>query len=83
MIKPQRESNIYERDLGRNPANHQPLPPLSYLTRAASVYPDHAALLLSAQDHADPINLLASDALITFACEAQAELDPAGLAEIT
>ncbi len=45
MIKPQRESNIYERDLGRNPANHQPLTPLSYLTRAASVYPDKTAVI--------------------------------------
>ena len=45
MIKTQRESRIYERDLGRNPANHQPLTPLSFLTRAASVYPDKTAVI--------------------------------------
>ena len=45
VIKTQRESSIYERDLGRNPANHQPLTPLSFLTRAASVYPDKTAVI--------------------------------------
>jgi len=36
-------ANPYERDLDRNPANFQPLSPLSFLERAAAVYPDHPA----------------------------------------
>ena len=35
----------YERDLDRNPANYQPLTPLSYLRRAAQVFPDHVAII--------------------------------------
>jgi fatty-acyl-CoA synthase len=37
--------NPYEQDLGRNPANHQPLTPLSYLERAANTFPDHVAII--------------------------------------
>ncbi|RWB07369.1 acyl-CoA synthetase [Mesorhizobium sp.] len=37
--------NPYEQDLGRNPANHQPLTPLSYLERAAKIFPDHVAII--------------------------------------
>src|SRR5262252_1892718 len=35
----------YDTDLDRNPANFQPLTPLSLLDRAAAVYPDHAAII--------------------------------------
>ncbi len=35
----------YDRDLDRNPANYQPLTPLSYLERAAAVYPDSIAIV--------------------------------------
>jgi len=35
----------YDIDLDRNPANHQPLTPLTFLERAASVFPDHAAIV--------------------------------------
>jgi len=35
----------YDTDLARNPANFQPLTPLSLLDRAASVYPDHVAII--------------------------------------
>ncbi|HEU4519138.1 MAG TPA: acyl-CoA synthetase [Microvirga sp.] len=35
----------YDIDLDRNPANHQPLTPLTFLERAASVYPDQVAIL--------------------------------------
>ncbi|CAA2100174.1 Long-chain-fatty-acid--CoA ligase [Methylobacterium bullatum] len=38
-------TSIYDRDLDRNPANHQPLTPLSYLDRAARVFPDHVAVI--------------------------------------
>ncbi len=34
----------YERDLDRNPANFQPLTPLSFLERAAQVFPDRLAI---------------------------------------
>ncbi len=35
----------YDIDLDRNPANFQPLTPLSYLERAAAVFPDHVAVV--------------------------------------
>lgn len=35
----------YDIDLDRNPANHQPLTPLSFLERAAKVFPDHPAIV--------------------------------------
>ncbi|MCC7412943.1 MAG: acyl-CoA synthetase [Gammaproteobacteria bacterium] len=38
-------NDIYERDLDRNPANYQPLSPLSLFERAARVHPDHPAVL--------------------------------------
>ncbi|TIP22808.1 MAG: acyl-CoA synthetase [Mesorhizobium sp.] len=37
--------NPYEQYLGRNPANYQPLTPLSYLERAAKTFPDHVAII--------------------------------------
>ena len=40
-----REENIFERGLGRNAANYQPLTPLTFLDWAASVYPDKAAVV--------------------------------------
>jgi len=33
-------ANIYEQGLGKTPANHQPLSPLSFLQRTARTYPD-------------------------------------------
>lgn len=38
-------NNPYNTDLDRNPANHQPLTPLTFLERAASVFPDHTAII--------------------------------------
>ncbi len=35
---------MYETDLGRNPANHVPLSPVSFLTRAARIYPNRIAI---------------------------------------
>jgi fatty-acyl-CoA synthase len=35
----------YDTDLDRNPANFQPLTPLTLLERAASVFPDHPAIV--------------------------------------
>ena len=35
--------NVYELGLARNDANYQPLTPLSFLDRAAAVYPDKIA----------------------------------------
>ena len=40
-----RRDTIYDRDLDQNPANHQPLTPLTYLDRAARVFPDHTAVI--------------------------------------
>nr|WP_213394378.1 acyl-CoA synthetase [Yoonia sp.] len=38
-------TNPYNIDLDRNPANHLPLTPLTFLDRAASVFPDHIAIV--------------------------------------
>jgi fatty-acyl-CoA synthase len=38
-------SSIYDRDLDRNPANYQPLTPVSYLERAAAVFPEATAIV--------------------------------------
>src|SRR5258705_11936999 len=35
----------YDTDLDRNPANFQPLTPLTFLERAAAVYPGHTAII--------------------------------------
>ena len=37
--------NPYNEGLDRCPANHQPLTPLGFLERAASVFPDHTAIV--------------------------------------
>ena len=37
--------NPYSQHLDKNPANHQPLTPLSFLDRAASVFPRHPAVI--------------------------------------
>lgn len=38
-------TSAYDLDLGKNPANHQPLTPLTYLERAAKVFPGHVAIV--------------------------------------
>ena len=38
----------YDRDLDRNPANFQPLTPLTFLERAAAVFPDRLAIVARA-----------------------------------
>jgi len=38
-------SDPYNEDLPRNPANFQPLTPLTFLERAASVFPNHTAII--------------------------------------
>ncbi len=38
-------TNPYETNLDKNAANYTPLSPLSFIRRAASVYPDHAAVV--------------------------------------
>ncbi len=38
-------TNPYNLNLDRNPANHQPLTPLTFLERAASVFPEHIAII--------------------------------------
>ncbi|HAK62507.1 MAG TPA: acyl-CoA synthetase [Alphaproteobacteria bacterium] len=38
-------SNIYDLDLDKNQANHQPLTPLSFLRRTAEVFPQHPAVV--------------------------------------
>ena len=41
--------SMYEMDLDQNPANHVPLSPVSFLTRAARVYPDRVAIVHGAR----------------------------------
>ncbi len=38
-------TEAYSQNLDKNPANYQPLTPLSFLARAAHVYPDHPAVV--------------------------------------
>jgi fatty-acyl-CoA synthase len=42
-------ANPYETDLDRTPANYEPLSPLTFLARAAYVYPDHVAVVHGAR----------------------------------
>ena len=35
----------YDRDLDRNPANFQPLTPITFLARAAAVFPERVAII--------------------------------------
>ena len=42
-------STIYDIDLDRNPANFQPLTPLSFLERAAAVHRDRTAIVHGAR----------------------------------
>jgi fatty-acyl-CoA synthase len=42
-------SSTYDLDLGRNAANFQPLTPLTFLARAAEVYPDATAIIHGAR----------------------------------
>jgi len=39
------QSNPYEQDLDKNPANYAPLTPLTFLDRAAYVYPDRVSVI--------------------------------------
>jgi fatty-acyl-CoA synthase len=39
------KSSPYDQDLYRNPANYAPLTPLSFIERAASVYPERASVI--------------------------------------
>ncbi len=39
------EPNLYNTGLDRNPANYQPLTPLTFLERSATVFPDHTAIV--------------------------------------
>ena len=38
-------SGIYDTDLDQTPANHEPLSPISFIRRAAEVYPDRMAVI--------------------------------------
>ena len=39
------KGNIYEQGLDKNPANHKPLTPLSFLDWAARVFPNKTAVI--------------------------------------
>ncbi len=47
MAAQPRSTNPYETDLDKAPANYVPLSPLSFIRRAAAVYPNHPALVYS------------------------------------
>ena len=38
-------ANPFEQHLPKTPANYQPMTPISFLARAASIYPDHPAVI--------------------------------------
>ena len=46
-----RKDNPFSRDLDRNPANFAPLTPLSFIERAAAVYPGRLAVVHGRQRH--------------------------------
>ncbi len=48
-MMPRLRGNKYDADLERNPANFQALTPLTYLERAASVFPDRTAIIHGGQ----------------------------------
>lgn len=48
-IAPRLRGGKYDADLERNPANYQPLTPLTFLERAASVFGDRIAIVHGAQ----------------------------------
>ncbi|MBX3521457.1 MAG: acyl-CoA synthetase [Xanthobacteraceae bacterium] len=39
------KQTAYDIDLDKNPANYQPLTPISFLERSAAVFPDHVAII--------------------------------------
>ena len=41
----ERDTNPFETDLDRTPANYTPLTPLTFIERAAAVYPDHPSVI--------------------------------------
>ena len=42
--------NIYNQNLEKNSANYQPLTPITFLERAASVYPERVAVIYGKQE---------------------------------
>src|SRR4051812_8577311 len=44
-LRPGVARSPYDTDLDRNPANYQPLTPLTFLERAASVFPERTAIV--------------------------------------
>jgi len=44
-LKPASFGNSYETGLDKNPANYQSLTPLTFLERAARIFPDHTAII--------------------------------------
>ena len=43
--------NIYNQNLEKNSANYQPLTPITFLERAASVYPERVAVIYGKQEY--------------------------------
>ena len=43
--------NIYNQSLEKNSANYQPLTPITFLERAASVYPERVAVIYGKQEY--------------------------------
>ena len=44
-------SNIYNQNLEKSSANYQPLTPITFLERAASVYPERVAVIYGKQEY--------------------------------
>ncbi len=59
-------SNIYSQNLERSPANYQPLTPLTFLERAASVYPDRLAIIYGSQKYCYSVFYLRCRKLASF-----------------
>jgi len=44
-VKPRPGTGVYDKDLDRNAANYQPLTPITFLERAAHVFPERTAII--------------------------------------
>ena len=60
------EMSIYERDLDQTPANHVPLSPVSFLLRAARVYPNRVAVIQKYPSGMPTITISYPNRLITL-----------------
>lgn len=65
-----------------NATGDDPAPSTLHIAHLRSVAEELLSVVVKSDSDADPIDLLAADALVTYACEAASECDPAALSEL-